>query len=141
MTTYAAPIEQETAALDISSEDLIVETVPLLDNRTSDRLVTPRVARRGPHLALQHDGETWLVPLEAKITHIGRGLTAHIRFEDQRVSRDHAIIVRHGRFARVLDNRSAHGTYLNGRRVIATNVNDGDVLRFGPVPVQYVEVE
>ncbi len=79
-----------------------------------------------------------MLELEAKVTHIGRGLTAHVRFEDQRVSRDHAIIVRHGRFARLLDNRSANGTYVNGRRVIVANLQDGDVLRLGPVVVQYV---
>ena len=78
---------------------------------------------------------------ESKITHIGRGLAAHVRFEDQRVSRDHAIIVRHGRFARLLDNRSANGTFVNGRRVVVTNLQDGDVIRVGPIAVQYVELD
>jgi len=67
-------------------------------------------------------------------------LNADLRFEDQRVSRTHAILVRHGRTIRLLDNRSAHGTFLNGRRVIAANIQNGDVIRFGPVVVQYVEV-
>ena len=72
--------------------------------------------------------------------HIGRGLNADLRFEDQRVSRTHAILVGHGRTIRLLDDRSAHGTFLNGRRVIAANIQNGDVIRFGPVVVQYVEV-
>jgi pSer/pThr/pTyr-binding forkhead associated (FHA) protein len=41
---------------------------------------------------------------------------------------------------RVLDNRSTAGTYVNGRRVIATNIQNGDVIRIGPVVMQYVEI-
>jgi pSer/pThr/pTyr-binding forkhead associated (FHA) protein len=91
-------------------------------------------------VAVQDGGETRLIPLEARITHIGRGLSADLRLEDQRVSRSHAIIVRHGRFARVLDNRSSNGTFLNGRRIVATNVANGDEICVGPVAVRYVEV-
>jgi hypothetical protein len=141
MTTYAPPRTLETAPLDAPTDDLILDAIPLLDHRTQTRLTTPRLSPRGPHLALGSGGESLLLALEAKITHIGRGLTAHVRLEDQRVSRDHAIIVRHGRFARLLDNRSANGTYVNGRRVVVTNLADGDVIRVGPVAMQYVEVD
>ncbi len=78
--------------------------------------------------------------MTSNITHLGRGLTADLRFEDQRVSRTHAIIVRHGRFSRVLDNRSTGGTYVNGRRVVAGNIQNGDVIRMGPIVMQYVEI-
>ena len=139
MTTFAPPKQHDTAALEAPTDDLIVEAVPLLDHRTRAALTEPRMSRRGPHLAFEDGADTLLLSLDAKITHIGRGLTAHVRFEDQRVSRDHAILVRHGRFTRVLDNRSANGTYVNGRRVVTTNLQDGDVLRFGPVAVQYIE--
>jgi hypothetical protein len=141
MTTYAPPNQLETAQLETPPEDLILDAVPLLDHRTRDRLKSPRLARRGPHLAFRYGDHDVLLELETKITHIGRGLTAHVRIEDQRVSRDHAIIVRHGRFARLLDNRSANGSYVNGRRVIAANLSDGDVVRFGPVAITYVEVD
>jgi FHA domain len=141
MTTYAPSHTQQTAPLEAPTEDLTRDAVPLLDHRTRERLKEPRMCRRGPHLAFEDGDRTLLLALEAKITHIGRGLTAHVRFEDPRVSRDHAIIVRHGRFARLLDNRSANGTYLNGRRVLATNLAHGDVVRVGPVAAQYLEVD
>lgn len=141
MTTYAPPHPIQTAPLEVPNEDLIVDAVPLLDHRTEGRLRPRRLARRGPHLAFQDGEQIRLLELESKITHIGRGLTAHVRFEDQRVSRDHAIIVRHGRFARLLDNRSANGTFVNGRRVVVTNLQDGDVIRVGPIAVQYVELD
>ena len=120
MTTHAPVHQHETAALEAQAEDLIFDVVPLLDHRTQERLKPSNMCRRGPHLAFQDGDEMLLLELEAKITHIGRGLTAHVRVEDPRVSRDHAIIVRHGRFARLLDNRSANGTFVNGRRVLAT---------------------
>ena len=48
------------------------------------------------------------------------------------MSRTHAIIVLHGRFVRVLDNRSTAGTYVNGRRMVAGNIQHGDVIQVGP---------
>ena len=80
------------------------------------------------------------MPIESNVTHIGRGLTAHVRIEEQRVSRSHAILVRHGHHTRLLDNRSANGTFVNGRRIVATNIVDGDVIRIGPVVMTYLQV-
>ena len=57
------------------------------------------------------------------------------------MSRTHALVVLHGRVVRVLDNRSTAGTYVNGRRVVATNIQDGDVIRVGPIVMQYMEIK
>src|SRR5581483_474082 len=141
ITTHAPAHHHETTLLDAPTEDLILDVVPLLDYRTRERLKPTRLCRRGPHLAFQDGDETLMLELEAKITHVGRGLTAHVRIEDPRVSRDHAIIVRHGRFARMLDNRSANGSYVNGRRVLAMNLAHGDVVRAGPVAMQYLVLD
>jgi pSer/pThr/pTyr-binding forkhead associated (FHA) protein len=148
MTTHA-PLQQavstpahdlQTALIEAADVEPILDAFALLDHRARGQAVSRRLARRGHYLALQDGEEVRLVALQAKITHIGRGISSELRFEDQRVSRNHAIIVRHGRYARVLDNRSAHGTFVNGRRIVATNIADGDVLRLGPVTMQYVEV-
>ena len=135
-----AKSERETEALQPLPGGAVVNTFRLLDHRGRSRAVTPRLARRGAYLALQDGTETRLIELESRITHLGRGIGADLRFEDQRVSRSHAIIVRHGRFARVLDNRSSNGTFLNGRRIVATNLRNGDELQLGPVPMRFVEV-
>ncbi len=81
-----------------------------------------------------------LVELEPRVTHLGRGLTAHIRLADDHVSVDHAIIVRHGHVARLLDHQSGSGTFLNGRRVRSARLHDGDVIQLGSVRLQYVEI-
>jgi FHA domain len=151
MTTHATALKLEpeaapesgtlqTVPLEPSADGRIANSLMRLDHRTRARAVPQRLARRGPHLAVGAAPHTVLIPLEDKITHIGRGLTADIRIEDQGVSRTHAIIVRHGRHARILDNRSSNGTLLNGRRVVATNLHNGDVLWIGPIALQYVEV-
>ena len=81
-----------------------------------------------------------LLRLDQNIIHIGRGGNADIRFEQHHVSRDHAILVRHGRHFRVLDNRSSNGTFVNGRRIVATNVSAGDMISVGPVAMQLIEI-
>jgi hypothetical protein len=132
--------EHPTARLEAGTDDATRDSLPLLDHRARARAISARLAPRGRYLALGSGEEAKLVRLESNITHLGRGLTADLRFEDQRVSRTHAIIVRHGRFSRVLDNRSTAGTYVNGRRVVAGSLENGDVIRIGPVVMQYVEI-
>lgn len=138
--TTVTRAEQETAPLQADAIEPIRDSLPLLDHRTRGRAIASRLAPFGHYLALSEDGVEWLLPLDQKITHIGRGLASDLRVEDQRVSRNHAIVVRHGHSTRLLDNRSAHGTFVNGRRIIATNINHGDVIRLGPVVMTYVRI-
>jgi hypothetical protein len=133
--------DHPTEVLDAAPEALIADALPLLDTRAQSRLVSPRMARRGPHLAVQNGDFTQLLPLNQKLTHVGRGTSADVRIDQHQVSGDHAIIVRHGRYARLLDNRSSNGTFLNGLRIVATNLSHGDVVRFGPVAMQYLEID
>jgi hypothetical protein len=134
----APPRERHTEPLEATSSELILDSLPLLDHRSRSRAIPKRLAPRGHYLELRDGDEARLLPLDEKITHIGRDSGAELRFEEQRVSRSHAIIVLHGRYARLLDNRSSNGTFLNGRRIVATNITDGDVIRVGPVAMQYV---
>jgi FHA domain len=138
--TATPPREQVTAPIDAGEAEPVLDALPLLDHRTRQRAIGRRLAPFGHYLAFAQDGEEWLVPIEAKVTHVGRGLTSDVRIEEQRVSRSHAILVRHGHATRLLDNRSANGTFVNGRRIIATNIADGDVIRIGPVVMTYLQV-
>lgn len=135
-----APVEHETGPLQPAAEQRITDSFRLLDHRTRGRATSERMARRGPHLAFLDGPHTRLIALEDKVTHIGRGLASDVRIEEHRVSRSHAILVKHGRYARVLDNRSSNGTYVNGRRIVATNLQNGDVVCVGSVAMQYLEI-
>jgi Inner membrane component of T3SS, cytoplasmic domain len=138
-TTFL-PREHETAPIEAGAAAPILDSLALLEHRTRARAVRTRLAPFGHYLAFADNGTEWLVPLDEKVIHIGRGLTSDVRIEEQRVSRSHAILVRHGHHTRLLDNRSANGTFVNGRQIIATNISGGDVIRVGPVVMTYVQV-
>jgi pSer/pThr/pTyr-binding forkhead associated (FHA) protein len=118
----------------------IVDPYDLLDHRTRECLIPEAGAPSGRYLSLEHDGETKLIALERPITHIGRGLVADVRLEDAHVSRRHAILALRADGARILDDRSYSGTFVNGRRVSVQAVTDGDVLRFGRAVLRYTEI-
>jgi hypothetical protein len=138
--TVAAPDKQATTPIQAPDTEPILDSLPLLDHRTRSRALPRRLAPFGHYLAFAQDGAEWLVPIESRVTHVGRGLAADVRVEEQRVSRTHAILVRHGHQTRLLDNRSANGTFVNGRRIVAANITYGDVIRVGAVVMTYLQV-
>jgi hypothetical protein len=123
-----------------ANQPFVVDPLVLLDHRTRERLIPEAGAPAGRYLGVERDGGTGLIPLERPITHIGRGLVADVRLEDSQVSRRHAILAVRGDGARVLDDRSSNGTFVNGRPVTVEYLTHGDVLRFGRAVFRYVEV-
>jgi pSer/pThr/pTyr-binding forkhead associated (FHA) protein len=71
------------------------------------------------------------VALNEGVTRIGRSMAADVRFEDATVSRRHALVMREGDAARILDDRSLNGVFVNGERVTARPLKDGDVVTVG----------
>jgi FHA domain len=122
-----------------SSLPFVLDPYTLLDNRTRERLIPAAGAPAGRYLSLEHDAEIKLIALERPITHIGRGLVADVRLEDSHVSRRHAILAVRGDGARILDDRSYNGTFVNGRRITIQYLTDGDVLRFGRAVFRFTE--
>lgn len=87
----------------------------------------------GRYLAVEDGEVTRLVALAQSVTHVGRGFSADLRLEDQSVSRRHAVIVDGPEGARILDDRSANGTFVNGERVTDAELRDRDVIQLGRV--------
>jgi pSer/pThr/pTyr-binding forkhead associated (FHA) protein len=126
----------------------------LADARTDVLHALPRVSHRdrrqavpaserpdpGRYLELDDGDERVLLPLRAGTTHVGRGFAADVRLDDQCVSRRHAIIHHRAGGSRILDDRSANGTFVNGRRVTAAELADGDVVVLGRVALTYRDV-
>jgi pSer/pThr/pTyr-binding forkhead associated (FHA) protein len=94
----------------------------------------------GRYLALTEGALARLILLSRPIMHIGRGFAVDMRLEDQTVSRRHAIIVENGTEIRILDDRSANGTFVNGHRVAEASLHDGDVIGIGRVEMVFVDV-
>jgi pSer/pThr/pTyr-binding forkhead associated (FHA) protein len=96
----------------------------------------------GRYLAIEDGEHMRLVALRQPVTHLGRGFSADLRLEDQSVSRRHAVVVdgSDGAGARILDDRSANGTFVNDRRITEAVLRDRDVVRLGRVVLLYHDV-
>jgi Inner membrane component of T3SS, cytoplasmic domain len=138
----ATPRSADRPTLGIDAQHLAgIDAFSLLDHRTRGRALVGEPAPPGRYLSTEHNGERHLIPLDCPIVHIGRGLWADIRLEDPQISRRHSIVAQRGDGARLLDDRSSNGTFLNGRPVTVAYLSDGDVVRLGRVVFRFVEVQ
>jgi pSer/pThr/pTyr-binding forkhead associated (FHA) protein len=94
----------------------------------------------GRYLAIEEGDLTRLVPLRGPVIHLGRGFSTDVRLEHQSVSRRHAIVVAHPHGTRILDDRSANGTFVNGRRIREATLHDRDTIELGAVALVFVEI-
>ncbi len=134
--------ERETHGIS-AGQPVVVDSLALIDHRTRERMIPEDGAPAGRYLSVESgeaDRSRLLLALTRPITHIGRGLVADVRFEDSLVSRRHAIVALRGDGVRILDDRSSHGTFVNGRPVTVAELADGDVVRIGRAVFRYVEV-
>jgi pSer/pThr/pTyr-binding forkhead associated (FHA) protein len=115
-----------------------VDAIACVDARVRDG-ATVGPTEPGRYLEIGGSAETLVIPLARGVTHIGRGLSADLRLDETSVSRRHAILVSR-QDVRVLDDRSANGTFVNGRRVERAELSNGDVLALGRVLLRYLDV-
>jgi pSer/pThr/pTyr-binding forkhead associated (FHA) protein len=122
--TFSLPPEgePETPVADVGREAPLPEWV----DAVREALEEP-----GRYLAYEDSGRRVVVPVSGQLTLIGRSLSAQLRFDDATVSRRHAVIAAGPDIVRVLDDRSLNGVYLNGQRVDAGALNDGDMIGIG----------
>jgi pSer/pThr/pTyr-binding forkhead associated (FHA) protein len=99
-----------------------------------------RPAGPGRYVEIQGPERALLIPLSGEAMHIGRGLSAGLRLDDNSVSRRHAILVPRPAGARILDDRSANGTFVNGRRVQQAELSNGDVIVLGRVVLRFLDL-
>ena len=90
------------------------------------------------YLEIDSGAQRRVVPLEAEVIHVGRGLSAEVRLDDATVSRKHAVIVRRGDDVVILDDRSMNGIWVNGERVTEAALSDGDEILLGRVPLRFL---
>jgi pSer/pThr/pTyr-binding forkhead associated (FHA) protein len=117
-----------------------IDAIACLDERNRSRASDPQHAEPGRYLEVQGAGETLLVPIGRGVMHIGRGLAADLHLDEGSVSRRHAILVYRDSGPRILDDRSANGTFVNGHRVTQVDLRSGDVIVLGRVMLRYLEL-
>jgi hypothetical protein len=117
----------------IFGEHAPAEPIGTHEVESPDWLATTRAEQlsAGDYVAFKQDRSVQVVPLEEGWTRLGRSLAAHLRFDDPTVSRRHALIHREEGNARILDDRSLNGVFLNGERVEWHELEDGDEIVIG----------
>jgi pSer/pThr/pTyr-binding forkhead associated (FHA) protein len=119
--------------MELEQVPVVLEPEWLTDAR--DALVS-----NGDYVAFERDDRVNVVALQDGWTRIGRSLSAHVRFDDPTVSRRHALVHRDQTGARVLDDRSLNGVFLNGERVDWHELDDGDEITIGAFRLYYMHV-
>ncbi len=90
-----------------------------------------------PHLVVSlKEREIGRYPVDIQ-TRIGRDPNLEVVIENVGVSRHHATLSFDGHQARLQDQNSANGVFVNGRRVTATTLADGDVIQIGKFTLNY----
>lgn len=117
-----------------------VDPIACLDERTLSQASEAGPVRPGRYIEVQGSGRTLLIPVAGEVIHIGRGLSADLHLDESSVSRRHAILVPRVSGARILDDRSSNGTFVNGRRVQQAELGNGDVIVVGRVVLRYLEI-
>ncbi len=111
-----------------------------LDERARHQAVPAGPVEPGRYIEIQGPDQTLLIALSGEAIHIGRGLAADLRLDDSSVSRRHAILVPRPSGARILDDRSANGTFVNGRRVQQAELQGGDVIVLGRLVLRFLDL-
>ena len=129
--------------LKVSSDQPTQETAALPRLASRDRRRAAAEIRRpapGRYLAVEDAGDVFLVAIRENALRLGREPSADMVFDDPSVSRRHAIVLRRDGGTVILDDRSLNGVRVNGRRVMAQALHDGDLIELGAISMRYVEV-
>jgi len=73
------------------------------------------------------------------LTIIGRGEACDVQVEDDKVSREHAAVVKKGRKTLLRDLKSRNGTIIDDRFVREKPLEHGDVFRLGATRIRYTD--
>jgi FHA domain/Zinc-ribbon containing domain len=119
----ASIFEDQTALEPFGAREV---EVPGWLSEARDALLEP-----GWYLAYAVDDHVRVLSLQEGWTRIGRSLAAHVRFDDPTVSRRHALLHCDEHGARILDDRSLNGVFLNGERIDWHEVENGDEIVIG----------
>jgi pSer/pThr/pTyr-binding forkhead associated (FHA) protein len=119
-------LPQETTAIPVIESDPGPDTseVPMLEP--------------GIYLVGSDGKGTVTIQITEGTVRLGRGFAADIQIDDPTLSRRHAIIVHEDGVTTVLDDRSANGTFINGKQVVRQQLVHGDKVSFGRIVMRYI---
>lgn len=89
-------------------------------------------------IVMTHPGKTRLVPLQKPETRIGRAIVNELVVDSERVSRLHAVVTVDDAFVTITDLDSRNGTFVNGARIQAQPLMNGDNIRIGDCEMRFL---
>jgi pSer/pThr/pTyr-binding forkhead associated (FHA) protein len=116
------------------------DPISCLDERIRHQALEGAPEKPGRYILIDGLERSVVIELEDAPLHIGRGLSSDLHLDESTVSRKHAIIQPRPEGPRILDDRSANGTFVNGGRVQQADLSSGDTLLIGRVAMRYLEV-
>jgi pSer/pThr/pTyr-binding forkhead associated (FHA) protein len=116
------------------------DPISCLDERIRHQAIEGAPEQPGRYILIEGLERSLVIELEDEPLHIGRGLGSDLHLDESTVSRKHAIIQTRPEGLRILDDRSANGTYVNGARVQQADLTSGDAILIGRVAMRYLEV-
>jgi pSer/pThr/pTyr-binding forkhead associated (FHA) protein len=139
---FATDMTSQTLIRPAAADGLTERFDPIacLDERVRHGASPTEPLAPGRYIEIQGAERTLHIPLGSEVMRVGRGLTADLHLDESSVSRRHAILVPRPTGARILDDRSANGTFVNGRRIQQADLRDGDVIVIGRVLLRYLEL-
>jgi len=129
-TLAASPVDSMTERFD---------PIACVSNRDRSRALSVEPGKPGRYIQVRGPDQALLIPLGDGAFHVGRGLVADLQLDDMSVSRRHAIIVQRDSGARILDDRSLNGTFVNGRRIDSADLRSGDLITMGRFDLCYLD--
>ena len=98
---------------------------------------SPAGSQRPPTNGDERDPVPVTTTSEPVIQTIGRASDNDVVVPHASVSAHHAELRQAGTAHRIVDLSSTNGTFVNGTRIQAQNLNDGDTVHLGPVALEY----
>jgi hypothetical protein len=108
----------------------IAEAAGALDQHTRTLDLGPVAAPVQHEMLLEVPGRGE-VRMAGELLTVGRALDNDVILDEPSVSRHHATLVRRGGYWLLEDQRSTHGSYVNGHRVTSGLLRPGDEIRLG----------
>jgi hypothetical protein len=136
-SNFAAQISAPIAVPDETRKHTMPGTVAPHSRRTA--LSLPRLAP-GMHLVIEDGHELVAVAVGEGALRIGRGFACDIELEDSSISRRHAVLQVQDGVVTIHDDRSLNGVFVNGERVDARVLSNGDDIVLGRVRLRLVVV-
>ena len=134
-TVQTTPVSKKDETTTVPEETTVI---PVIESDPGPDTTEVPQLDPGIYLVGSDGKETVAIPVPEGSTRLGRGFASEIQIDDPTLSRKHAILVCEEGVTTVLDDRSANGTFVNGKQINRQELKHGDKVSFGRIVMRYI---